>query len=201
MTKHSSKTFVTSADLREFFQDLLTDAASNQDLNVSPLAMGYVTELLVTFHETARLFDQRGVKIPVLADMLAEALEADFYRRITLLRQLGDTSLMMSGYFPEALNRRCLDLNYYQRMGELAYSHVNSLNEELSIFNELSDRFIRVASVINEVSEQTLEKDYSVLKLLEFYMNTNSEQVLEKLKKQNIVPLKSKRADPDGFLL
>lgn len=184
---------IIEGNLRQFFDKLLVEAAENQNVRLSPFVLDYVTELLVTFHETARLFIQKGVRVPVLADMLSDAMEADFHRRITILRQLGDTSLMVSGFFPEALSRRCMDLEYYQRMGEIAYSHLGSLSEEVNIFDELSQRFFKLSDLIHEISEQTHGKDYSFLKLIEFYMNTGSDRVFKELKKNGIIPLRRKK--------
>ena len=189
---------ILSSDLRTYFNGLLSDAAENQRLDISPHAFQYVTDLLVAFHETARLFAQKGVRVPVLADMLVQAMEADFHRRVSILRQLGDTSLMVSGFFPEALSRRSTDLNYYQKMGEVAYSHLSSLSEEMNVFDELSMQFQRLASLINEVSENTHQREYSLLKLLEFYTNTGSDRVLERLKRQGVIPLHQKK---DPFIL
>ncbi|MBN8554272.1 MAG: hypothetical protein J0L93_02410 [Deltaproteobacteria bacterium] len=188
-------TSIVEGNLQHFFGSLLIAAAENQRANISPHALDYLTKLLVYFQETAQLFNQKDVRIPVLADMLSEALDADLYRRITLLRQMGDTSLMVSGYFPESLSRRSVDLAYYQKMGGIAYYHLGSLSEEESIYNELSERFIKLSEILNEVSEQTQSKDYSISKLLEFYSQTGSDRIFEKLKKQGVIPFKSPKKD------
>lgn len=177
-------------NLRDFFHGLILEAATEQKVGVSPHAMSYVTEVLVSFHETAKLFAQQGVRIPVLADMLSDALEADFYRRINLLRHMGDTSLMVSGYFPEALSRRAVDLDYYRRMGEIAYSQVGALMDQQTIFDELSDQFFSLSRLVSKVAEVTSRRDLDALKLVELYVRTGSDAVLEKLKRQGVVPFR-----------
>lgn len=181
---------IVSENLRDFFGGLIHSAAENQSLRLSPALFAYVTDVLVEFNETAKLFAQAGVRIPVLADMLSDALDADLYRKITLLRKMGDTSLMVSGYFPEALARRTIDLSYYQKMGEIAYSQLGSLTSEASIFEDLSEHFVRLSHLIGEVSEATGPKSYDLLKLIEIYMKTGSDRALEKLKRQGVVPLR-----------
>jgi hypothetical protein len=167
----------------------VVEAAEQHQLQMSSSVTAYVTDLLVAFQETARLFVQENVRIPVLADMLGEALEADYRRRLSLLRQLGDTSLMVSGFFPEALSRRSIDLAYYQRMGEIAYHHLGSLTTELNVFDELSHRFIKLSHLLNQISDQLHTKNYSTSKLIEFYTTTGSEHVLEQLKRQGVIPI------------
>lgn len=177
-------------NLRNFFRGMILDAAENQRADLNPAIVQYVTEVLVAFHDTARLFVQQGVRIPVLADMLSDALEADFYRRVVLLRQMGDTSLMVSGYFPEALARRAIDLSYYRNMGELAYSQLGSLTQDSPVFDTLSEKFVILSELISEVSEATLKRDQSILKLLELYTKTGSDKALYKLKQSGVIPLR-----------
>lgn len=181
---------IVEGNLRDFFHDLILEAASHHRASVSPPAMAYITDVLFKFHETAHLFDQQGVRIPVLADMLSLAMEADFYRRISLLQQMGDTSLMVSSYFPEALARRCVDVSYYQRMGEIAYSQLGSLTEEDSVFEELSEQFVDLSRLISHVAETTSPKSYSVVKLIDLYMKTGSHGMLDQLKSQGVIPLR-----------
>ncbi len=184
---------IVECDLREFFFTLIQKAAAHQKVSVSPPVITYVTEVLVSFHETAKLFAQAGVRVPVMADMLSDAMEADFYRRVTLLRQMGDTSLMVSGFFPEALSRRAVDLGYYRRMGEVAYSHLGSLTHDESVFPVLSEQFHRVSDLVSEVAENTSSRSIDMLKLIELYSKTGSDRALEKLKAQGVIPFKRKR--------
>jgi hypothetical protein len=184
---------ITDADLHEFFGRMVSDVALKQRGSVSEHALSYVINLLVGFHETAKLFVQEGQGVPVLAHMMGEALEADTYRRASILRQLGDTSLLVSGYFPEAVSRRGVDLKYYKKMGVTAYSHLDSLSQDINVFCELSEKFSHLSFLINEVSEKTHARNSSLLNLLEHYMQTRSEHSLEKLKSRGVIPLKSKK--------
>lgn len=182
---------IFTGDLRQYFNHLLLQAAEQQRSSFSHHALNYVTELLVEFQDTARLFVQRDVRVPVLADMLNDALDADFHRRVTILRQMGDTSLMVSGFFPEALSKRAVDITYYQKMGEIAYSHLGTLSDDVNIYDELSERFIALSALINDVSEATLTRDITTEKLLDQYMTTGSDRSLERLKRQGVIPIRS----------
>jgi len=185
-------TTIVGGDLKAYFGDLLKFAAENQRLQLSPLLHLYVTDLLAAFTESSHLFFQKEARIPILADILQEAIEADMHRRITLMKQLGDVALMVSGYFPESVSRRPVDLDYYHRMGEIAYSEVGSVMDEKNVFAELSADFVKVSDLINEVSEATQSRDLSILKLIDFYMQTGSHRAFEKLKKEGILPLRPK---------
>jgi hypothetical protein len=187
---------IVEKSLRDYFLGLVSEAAKTHNDVFSPQAVHYVTDVLVHFHETARLFVQTGSRVPVMAEMLSHALEADFYRRIVLLRQMGDTSLMVSGFFPEAVTRRSVDLGYYQQMGEIAYSQLGSMSGEPSVFDELSERFRELSGLINDVADVTSQRSTHLLQLVEMYQRTKSEHTLEKLKKQGVIPLNRPKRDP-----
>jgi hypothetical protein len=184
---------LNDADLHRFFREMLCEVVTEQKDVFSHHVMGYVTDLLVSFHETARLFAEKEKRVPVLADMMSEALEADHHKRVSILRQMGDTSLIVSGYFPEAVTRRMVTLDYYRKMGKAAYSHLDTLTQPAGIFYELSDRFLPLSELINRVSERTHDRNDSVLGLLEDYMQDESEHVLEKLKRVGVIPIHRKK--------
>ncbi len=196
MSLEGSKFSVESRGLKLFFETHLSEAVTRTQIEVSPLALDYVSTLLSQFHETTKLFVQRGVRLPVLSDLLAEALEADLYRRVILLRQLGDTSLMVSGFFPEAVLKRTLNLTYFYEMGGIAYSHLSGLTEAQNVYDELSESFVKLAKLITEVSNHFRLDQLSVYELLEFYAQSGSEGALDRLKRAGVVPLKTLGKEP-----
>lgn len=195
MSFENSKLSIESKGLKFFFEAHLSQAVSRTNIEVSPLALDYVSSVLAQFHETAKLFVQNGVRLPVLSDLLAKALEADLYRRIVLLRQLGDTSLMVSGFFPEAVSKRTLNLSYFYEMGGIAYSHLSGLTDSQNIYDELSESFVKLAHLITEVSNHFKLDQLSTHELLELYAESGSETALERLKRAGIVPLKTPGKD------
>lgn len=189
------KSFLTF-DLRGFFSEKLNQAAENQHQCLSPHLFSYLTELLVTYQDSERLFTQAGVKLPVLSDMLHEAMESEPARRGVILKQLGDISLMVSGYFPEAIKNRLVDLTYYYQMGELAYGHLGSIRDDANHFRELAERFVKVSMLLNEIAESTFARDGSIDRLVEFYIESGSERAFDQLKKMGVLPIRPKT---DGF--
>lgn len=166
------------------------EAADKNKTNCSPLALDYVSKVLTHFHESTKFFIHKGSKIPILSEMLSEALEADLVRRISIFRQLGDTSLVVSGCFSEALSRRSVDLSYYQQMGETAYFHLSQLSDNSNVFDELSEEFICIASLIHYAFMELKIVDMSAEDLLNLYSSTESDVILKSLKEKGIVPFK-----------
>lgn len=194
MDFQSGKSDLIVSSLRDFFSSQLYSVVESQRAQVSQQVLGYMTELLVDFQNSEKFFSQES-SIPVLTDILVDMAEADSARRITLLKQMADTSLMLSGYFPEALERRCLNAGYYQKMGESAYIQLGQLSHYSAVYFELGERFSLFRDILNELSDRTQARTYTVEQLLQNYRETLSERILEKLKKQGIIPFESKK-DP-----
>src|SRR6185436_20565680 len=126
-----------AASVDEFFHEVVTDALEAVDLDASEPAGWYLVGLLGEFTK-ARLTDEPlGMK-------LAQPGE-DPCERVRNLKQVGDTSLYVAGFFAESLTRSLVDVDYYVGIGQSAYSQLarsfgggRSLTE---VYEELADRF------------------------------------------------------------
>ncbi len=188
-----NKPAIIAGDLDSFFGSLLRDAAQLQNLFASPLAIEYVSKLFVRFADVEAAFFQEGVTVPVLADLMQEAREAETYRKYSILQKLGDTSLMVSGYFPEALQKRNVDVRYYVQMGEFAYSQLDDLSERRGVYGELSDRFLPFTNLIQHVSVELRTQDSGPEELLQMYSQSKNPGILRKLQTKGIFPLAPKK--------
>src|SRR6202022_3336680 len=117
---------LSSQSIRDFFRDLLARAIENQRARVQPFTELYLVNLLHEFLASQALYvqaDDGTWQQNPLAFLLKEALEEAGPARLRLLRRLGDTSLFISGFFPDSLARRSslVDVDYYIAMGGRAY--------------------------------------------------------------------------------
>src|SRR5207302_10646421 len=128
-----------------------------------------------------------------LAFLLKEALEEAGPARLRLLRRLGDTSLFVSGFFPDSLARRSslVDVDYYIAMGGRAYDALARQALERSLWTDLSSRFRLLVDLLNEVSERTLAStNLGLVRRYERWLKTGSERLASLLVKQGVVPRK-----------
>src|SRR2546428_10585459 len=180
--------------LREFFRDLLQRALENQRARVQPFTELYVVNLLHEFLLSEALYvqsDDGTWQQKPLAFLLKEALEEAGPARVHLLRRVGDTSLFISGFFPDSLARRSslVDVDYYIAMGGRAYDAVARHAAERSLWEELADKFRLLVDLLNEVSERTLAStDAGLIRLYERWMKTGSERLAAALLRQGVVP-------------
>ncbi len=187
---------LSSQSLRDFFRDLLSRAIENQRASVQPFTELYLVNLLHEFLASEALYvqteDGTWQQKP-LAFLLKEALEEAGPSRVRLLKRLGDTSLFISGFFPDSLARRSslVDVDYYIAMGGRAYDAVARHALERSLWAELSDKFRLLVDILNEVSERTMaSSEAGLLRLYERWLKTGSDRLANALVRQGLVPPK-----------
>lgn len=81
---------------------------------------------------------------------LLHALEKKGQQQKQLLLDVGDKSLLLSGFFPEQLSKRQLDPMYFVHMGQMAYASVGAHPEETApqLYYMLSEQFIVLQSLL-----------------------------------------------------
>ncbi len=168
-------TLATSVD--EFFHEVVTDALSVVDLDASEPASWYLVGLLGDMTR-ARLTDEpHGLK---LAQTGADAGE-----RVKTLKEVGDTSLYVAGFFAESLGRSLVDVDYYVGIGQTAYARLarsmgrTSLTE---VYDELSQNFPLFVDVLAEVRKRTDFATTDVTRLHEIWIRTRDEWIEKKLR-------------------
>jgi hypothetical protein len=171
-----------AASVDEFFHEVVSDALSAVDLDASQPASWYLVGLLGDFTK-ARLTDEPlGLKLAAPAEDAGE--------RVRNLKQVGDTSLYVAGFFAESLSRSLVDVDYYVGIGQSAYAQLaRSLAASKSIgevYEELADKFPQFVDVLAEVRKRThlaeLNQTTDVGRLYEVWLRTRDEWVEKKLK-------------------
>ena len=190
----AERPILSAQSIRDFFRDLLARAIENQRAQVQPLTELYLVNLLHEFLASEALYvqseDGTWQQKP-LAFLLKEALDEAGPARLRLLRRLGDTSLFISGFFPDSLARRSslVDVDYYIAMGGRAYDAVARHAMERSLWEELADKFRLLVDLLNEVSERTLaSSDAGLVRLYERWLKTGSDRLASLLVRQGVVP-------------
>ncbi len=169
-------TLATSVD--EFFHEVVTDALSAVDLDASEPASWYLVGLLGDMTR-ARLTDEPlGLK-------LAQS-GGDPGERVKTLKEVGDTSLYVAGFFAESLGRSLVDVDYYVGIGQTAYARLarsmggrTSLTE---VYDELAENFPLFVDVLAEVRKRTDFATSDVTRLYEIWLRTRDEWIEKKLR-------------------
>jgi hypothetical protein len=169
-------TLATSVD--EYFHEVVTDALSAVELTASEPASWYLVSLLGEMTRTRLTDEPLGMK---LAQPPINAGE-----RIQTLKQVGDTSLYVAGFFAESLTRSLVDVEYYIGLGQSAYAQLaRSLGSAHSlgdIYNELSANFPQFVDVIAEIRKRTDFATSDITRLYEIWLRTRDAWIEKKLR-------------------
>ncbi len=185
---------VPLASLDEFFHDALGRAIRNPGLSAAAEVEAYLVHLLSAFSTNAPDDGPMGVK-------LASAATAAPEERIQTLRDVGDTTLYLSGFFAESLSRRLVDIDYYISLGGSAYGQLARAYERkktaaAGVFDELGHRFGDYVEVLAEVSQTaSLSTPSGVVQLYERWLKTGSGWAERRLRKSGVVPRRG--GEPD----
>jgi len=136
--------------VEEFFRDQVDQAFRDQGLTPSALAEHYLVQLLAAYAA-------QPIAEQPLAIKLLEAVEAAPRERRVQLREIGDTSLYLSGFWAESLADKLVDVDYYIDLGGTAYGELARGGSKWTgdpfgdVFAELAANFARFA--FNRISK------------------------------------------------
>jgi hypothetical protein len=186
-----SESLVHAQTPLEFFKEQVEAACQRQHLRPHPLTSYYVVSLLaegVHLHRCAG-GDAIGSDEPLGVKLLRALHTGGSLQRLGL-KQVGDTSLFISGFFSESLRRSLVDVDYYVSLGGYAYRSLVTSDDTLSpIFAELAEKFVAFVDVLSEVSARTsMTNDADLLRLYEKWVRTGSKRNGDLLAERGIVP-------------
>jgi len=181
-------TLASSVD--EFFHEVVTDALAVVDLDASEPASWYLVGLLGEMTRVRLTDEPLG---PKLAQPGADAGE-----RVKTLKQVGDQSLYVAGFFAESLTRSLVDVDYYVGIGQNAYAQLarafgtqprspgGAQKTLTEVYEELAEKFPRFVDVLAAVRKRTaiaeLTATPDVVRLYEIWLKTREEWIEKKLR-------------------
>jgi hypothetical protein len=175
----------------EYFKGLVDGALANQRMRPGELTAYYVVNLLAGF-----LQRPAGQDDEPLALRLVRALESRGTQQRASLREIGDVSLFISGFFSDSLRRKLVDVDYYVSIGGSAYTALSRIDADAlsPVFGELAEHFGRFVDILSEVSERTsCTSNADLLRLYEKWLKTGSRRSGQMLVERGVVPNASVR--------
>jgi len=116
----------------------------------------YLVDLL------ARKAPSISIDEPLVTQMAACAATNEPSEKFEGFRSIGDTALLLSGFFRDRVKARGVDLSYVVSVGSRAYEATASLSGSYDglteAYSALSDRFLLFSRVLAEVREMTSMK-------------------------------------------
>jgi len=176
-----------AASVDEFFRGVLCDALAQSGVTVSESTEWYLVGLLGEFAHTT-------IPSGALALKLAQSAESDAGERVATLKEVGDTSLYVTGFFADSLERGLVASDYYVALGESAYRELSSRLSSSSVaavYDELAAKFPKFVDVLATIRSQ-VSFGSDVTQLYNEWLRTRSEWVEARLKQMGMIVV------PDG---
>ena len=183
-------TIVRRESAIEYFKELVDDALARQGIVAGELTSFYVVHLLTGFLRRA------ADDAEPLVFKLARALESGGSEQRATLKEIGDLSLFVSGFFADSLRRKLVDVDYYVSIGGCAYNVLRRRETDTfsPVFAELADNFVSFVDVLTEVSERSAcGSNMDLLRLYERWLKTGSPRSGHLLVERGVVPNPSLR--------
>lgn len=180
------------ASVDEFFHEVVMEALERTSVEATEGTECYLVCLLGEFAK-ARITDEP------LSLKLARA-PVDPAERVKALKEVGDTTLYVTGFFAASLDRHLVDADYYMSLGEAAYRELarrfSGASSIASIYSELAAKFPRFVDVLNEVRKQVNFASDDIIKLYQQWVETRSDWIEHRLRMMGVLV----SADSKGYV-
>jgi hypothetical protein len=187
-----SSTLVVDQSPREFFREAVSAALATRHLRIQGETEFYLVDLLAShLRVKGPAAGEEGFADEPLALILARALRGDRQQRYRELKRLGDTALLLSGFFSDHLARTTVGPRYYATMGEQAYGSLarGQLGARGTgpLYEELARRFGDFADLFAEIAELAeLGSNRGLVRLYQRFLLTGSQRVADRLRERGV---------------
>lgn len=185
----------TERNTLDFFHTRVKKSIKNQNIEITETSEHYLVHLLADFALTPKAFNLKRNGDHPLALVYHQAQFETSSNKIKLFKELGDFSLFITGFFPDSLNRKVIDVDYYISLGKGAYENLSTIFEKIHksdftfLFCELSEKFVVFTDILAEISEESSTKwNDGILRLYERWLKTRSKRDERLLCKKGIIP-------------
>jgi hypothetical protein len=178
-----------SGSVESFFRDEVNRAFRDEHLAPGVMVEHYVVQLLAGYAA-------QPIETTPLALRMLAASEAPLQERRRTLREVGDTSLYVSGFWSESLDQRAIDVAYYIDMGGSAYGELArggsgwTRDPYGEVFGELACNFVRFVGALALISRRVAvpTSDRDIFRLYQHWQRTRSASAAARLAAVGVVP-------------
>lgn len=142
----------------EYFSTLIDDTSKKLNISLEIDIKLYLVSLLEKYLKPKNFSDHLDQP---LAFQLKDALEAPPSQKITILKDLGDLTLYLSGMFPEFIEKKIVSLSYYISIGKIAYSQLSEVIYSVfkeahfnKLYSSLANQFKPLVEVLSVIAQK-----------------------------------------------
>ena len=185
---------IVSESLESFFDETLKTACKKCPTHISEDTHSYLVSLLNLYTLSHNLFEvcenTGKFKNKVLYEKYFSFLEeTKIPQKRRILKDLADTSLYMTGFFSEKLQKTLMGMNYYSQMGASSYSMLSHMSDKhQNIYKELGLNFQPITLLLRSVKKEVKlgEQETSDLLISEAFEKEACQKKLLSIKKTDV---------------
>ena len=160
MVKESSvkREVVLGESLQGYFFEELKKISDQSSRPLPQKMILYSSLVMSSMGESKKYFDTREGKVreKILGIKLMESNQMPVEQRKRVLRDIGDTSLLLCGYFFKSVANKIVDIGYYQELGKTAYRWLDAIVPEMydtvSFFKMIAEFFDDITAIISIIA-------------------------------------------------
>jgi hypothetical protein len=171
----SKSEIILESSLQVFFYDLLQEINRKSSTPLSNETIFYSSLVMDKYGESSQFFEKVDGKTreKILGLKLLEASNLPKDKMRASIKDVAETSLLVCGFFSDSLNRKIVDVKYYQELGMIAYSRLNAMEPKAynvsSFYNLVSKKFLDITTTMNlAASKSSADKDAAYLIISKF---------------------------------
>lgn len=130
-----------------YFFDLITKAVGDSEITPSDEVIYYLCSMLESYTKT-------NLPVEALAVKVLDTSPVAFMQ----LKEVGDSSLLVTGFYPESITPMLVNETYFLSLGSIAYKECSGRTKHSAlaeIFDELGSRFPEVVEIISRAKSFT----------------------------------------------
>lgn len=157
------------------WHDIIQDAENSCALNFKEEIEAYIVFLMMRYMARPDI-----VKQIMATEFLNSLNHWRPQQRENGLQDVGDKCLIFSGLFPQLAAKRLVNISYFVKLGQSAYSSISKA--ETDLYSSLAKEFVPIMDVIQSLRNNKLFPGLSPLEAYELWSETGSQRALAMLK-------------------
>ncbi|MEC7984057.1 MAG: hypothetical protein VX278_02765 [Myxococcota bacterium] len=168
--------FNESLDLFSYFNKIVKEFVAMSKETVSEESIFYLSHLLANRSNIKDSYPE------TLAELRFMAIEGTSKQAIEAYREMGDRALFISGFFRGSLQHRIVNVDYYYKMGSMAYASLLTLIDA-PFFAELSKHFVFFSEIIRDIAFHVRGSNKDLIAMYEEWLQTRDPKVACRLQR------------------
>jgi hypothetical protein len=166
--KQGESSLVLESSLQSYFYTELEEVNNKMAGKLPNETIFYSSLVMDKFGDSEKYYEivEGKPKEKTLGVMLLESSQLSGIKKKNKLKDIGDTALLICGFFSESMNRKIINLDYYKDVGQSAYYQLNTIIPSFYdvplFYQSLSTNFLQVTNVMGLVAEKTIGRNESI---------------------------------------